>query len=258
CVQFSDMAEETLSGVFAEVANALVVFSTDEDIRYAFGDNRRKISPKMLEDGHSIYLGIREEKLSAYYTVLQLILNQTLGELEKRSEDAEPILFLIDELPRILSVGKLEKLLDSSRTLRSRRVRLMLVTQSMEALMAAYSENETMDLMSNCAYKIILDASSSKTQKMVCEWAGKYKERKLSVSDGGSKRRNTTSYEEKDILLPSDLMTLAKTGELILISPHGYNRIQKCMYYKDPYFKGLGEEIRQHNETINEILLQRE
>ena len=210
----------------------------------------------MLETDYSIYLTIKEEKLSSYHTVLQLILNQTLCELEKRPEDAEPILFLIDELPRILSAGKLEKLLDGIKTLRSRHVRLMLVTQSLEALCTAYSENEAIDLISNCNYKIILDASSVKTQKMICEWVGKYKERRLSDSNGKS-RQTTTSYEEKDILQPSDLITLAQSGELILISPYGYHRIKKCPYYADRYFKPLADEIMQHNQTIQEITKRR-
>lgn len=251
-VQFSDMSEETLSGVFAELANCINIFSTDENIRFAFRDNPRKVNPGMLEDGYSLYIVIREESLSAYANVLRIIINQTLSQLERRPENADPLLLVIDELPRILSSGKLDRLLDASRTLRSRRVRLVLVTQSLEALMVAYSENEAIDLISNCSYKIILDASSSKTQKMVCEWAGKYKERRQSVSSG--KGKNTTiSYEDRDILHPSDLMTLVKTGELVLISPYGYNRIDKCPYYSDGYFGPIAEEIREHNATISEF-----
>ncbi|MCD8111078.1 MAG: type IV secretory system conjugative DNA transfer family protein [Clostridiales bacterium] len=249
-VQFSSMTEETISGVFAEVANALTIFATDADIRYALSVNSRKVNPQMLEAGYSIYLVIREEKLSAYYNLLQLIINQTLAELEKRPEDAHPIMFIIDELPRILSAGKLERLLDASRTLRSRRVRLVLVTQSLEALMTAYSENEAIDLLSNCSYKIVLDASSSKTQQMVCDWAGVYKERRQSVS---GKQQRTTSYEDKNILRPSDLMTLIRSKELILISPYGYNRIEKCPYYSDRYFKPLADDIRDYNRMVKEL-----
>lgn len=253
-VQFSDMADETLSGVFAEMANALTIFTVDHDIQYVFRDNPCRANPHMLEEGYHIFLVIKEEKLAAYYNVLQLMLNQTLSELEKRPEDAEPILFLADELPRILSAGKLEKLLDASKTLRSRKVRLILVTQSLEALCTAYSENEAMDLLSNCNYKVILDTSSIKTQKMVCEWVGKYKERKLSDSRGKTRQR-TTSYEETDILHPSDLITLAQSGEAILISPYGYNRIKKCPYYQDAYLKPIADEIVAYNRTIAEIQL---
>lgn len=185
-VQFSDMADETISGVYAEMASNIIVFANDQDIRYALKHNSLKCSPVDLENSNSIYVVIREDKLTAYNQVLQLIINQTLNALEKRPEKSEPILFLIDELPRILSAGKIERLLDASRTLRSRNVRLILVTQSVEALMVVYSENEVVDLISNCNYKIILDASSQKTQHTISEWCGNYKEKKKIWNEAGT------------------------------------------------------------------------
>ncbi len=247
-VQCSGMPEETLCGIFTEISNAATIFATDADLRRALGGGRR-VNPRMLEEGYSIFLSIQEHKLASYYNLLQLIINQTLGELEQRPENSRPILIVIDELARIVSAGKITKLIESSKTLRSRKVRLIIVTQSVEALMVSYSEHEVTDLISNFPYKAILDASSPRTQKMVCDWAGKYKERRQSVSSGKN-RSTTTSYEDRDILYPSDLMTLVQTGELVLISPYGYNRIQKCPYYSDPYFQPLAEEIKTYNQTV--------
>ncbi|MCD8125124.1 MAG: type IV secretory system conjugative DNA transfer family protein [Lachnospiraceae bacterium] len=255
-VQFSSMAEETLGGIVAELYNHLVVFANDMDIRYAFRDNRQKISPRMLEEGYSIYLAIREEKLTAYYDVMQLIINQMLAELEKRPEGSEPIVMIIDELPRLLSAGKLDRLLDAMRTLRSRNVCLFLVTQSMEALMSAYTENEVLDLASNCAYTVVLSATSTRTQKQVVEWCGKYKERRQSWSGSGKDRRVTVSYEEKDIVQQSDLMALQTTGEEILITPYGYSRIKKAPYYLDKTFAPQAREIWEYNQHVKEIRIE--
>ena len=252
-VQFSSMEDETLGGIIAEMNNHIVIFANDQDVRYAFKDNGCKLNPHKLEEGFSIYLSIREEKLSAYYDVMQLIINQTLAELEKRPEDSEPIIFVIDELPRILSAGKLDRLLDGARTLRSRKVCLFLITQSTEALMSAFTENEVADLISNCPYIIVLSASSTKTQKSVCAWCGKYKVRKQSWSGSGKDRKSTISYEEKDIVEPVDLMTLQNSGEAILISPYGYNRVQKAPYYKDKILKPMADEIIKYNKTISSI-----
>lgn len=252
-VQFSDMADETLSGVFAELAINIIVFANDQDIRYALKHNSLKCSPFDLENGNSMYVVIREDKLTAYNQVLQLIINQTLNALEKRPEKSEPILFLIDELPRILSAGKIERLLDASRTLRSRNVRLILVTQSVEALMTVYSENEVVDLISNCNYKIILDASSQKTQHTISEWCGNYKEQKKTWNDAGAKQKMGVSFEEKPIVEGSDLMTLAQTGEVILICSYGYFRIHKTPYYKDKILKKLAAEVAEYNKTVEEL-----
>ena len=252
-VAFSDLADETISGIYAEMASNIIVFANDQDIRYALKHNSLKCSPVDLENGNSIYVVIREDKLTAYNQVLQLIINQTLNALERRPEKSEPILFLIDELPRILSAGKIERLLDASRTLRSRNVRLILVTHSVEALMTVYSENEVVDLISNCNYKIVLDASSQKTQHMIREWCGKYRELKKTWNGAGTKQKTGVSFEEKPIVEESDLMTLAQTGEVILICPYGYFRIQKTPYYRDKNLKKLADEVAEYNKTVEEL-----
>ena len=248
-VQFSTMETETLGGILSEMNNHLVIFN-DMDIRYAFKDNPCKLNPLILEDEKSIYLSIREEKLSAYYDVMQLILNQTLSQIEKRPENAKPIIFCADELPRILSAGKLERLLDGARTLRSRKVCLFLISQSTEALMSAFTENEVADLISNCPYIIVLSASSSKTQKMIVDWCGRFKVRKKSWSNAEKGVSSSVSYEEQDIVSPSDLMTLQNTGEAILISPYGYFLIKKTPWFKDSYFKPKVLENIKHNEQL--------
>lgn len=247
-VQFSEIADETLSGIVTEMNNHLVIFANDQNIRFAFKNNPCKINPCMLEEGFSIYLSIREEKLSAYYDVLQLIINQTLAELETRPEDAEPVIVIIDELPRILSAGKIDRLLDAARTLRSRRVTLLLITQSTEALMSAYTENEVSDIISNCVYKVVLSASSIKTQKTVCQWCGKYKVKKRSWNNTGSNQKTSISYDEKDIVEPEDLVKLPSTGEEILIGPNGYQRIKKVPYYKDKLLGPLVEKNINYNK----------
>lgn len=252
-VQFSTMEDETLGGIIAEMNNHIVIFANDQDVRYAFKDNGCKLNPHKLEEGYSIYLSIKEEKLSAYYDVMQLIINQTLAELEKRPEDSEPVIMCIDELPRILSAGKLDRLLDGARTLRSRKVCLFLITQSTEALMSAFTENEVADLISNCPYIIVLSASSSKTQKSVCAWCGKYKVRKQSWSGSGKNAKTSVSYDEKDIVEPSDLMTLKNTGEAILITPYGYSRVKKVPWYEDKILKPKAEEIIKYNKSVRKM-----
>jgi len=229
------------------------MFANDQDVRYAFKDNGCKLNPHKLEEGYSIYLSIKEEKLSAYYDVMQLIINQTLAELEKRPEDSEPVIMCIDELPRILSAGKLDRLLDGARTLRSRKVCLFLITQSTEALMSAFTENEVADLISNCPYINVLSASSSKTQKSVCAWCGKYKVRKQSWSGSGKDAKTSVSYDEKDIVEPSDLMTLKNTGEAILITPYGYSRVKKVPWYEDKILKPKAEEIIKYNKSVRKM-----
>ncbi len=241
-VQFKAMAPETLGGIVAQMNNHLTIFVNDQDIRFALRANRRKMTPNDLQNGQSIYIVIQEAKLQAYADLLQLILNQFLSSFEMRSENSEPIFFIVDELARIVSSGKIEKLLDSARTLRSRKVTLLLITQSLESLMSAYTENEVTDLVSNCSYILVLNATSVKTQRAVCSWCGKYLAQKTSWNGNGMEQKTSVSFEEKEILTPSDLMELPLKKEAILISPYGYCRVTKVPYYEDELFKNIAKQ----------------
>lgn len=256
-VTFADMAEETFGGIETEVRNHLNLFATDEDIRYFLKENALKCNPHMLDQGYSIYLYLDENKLMEYNDLLQVMINQTFVELAKRPESAPPLIVCIDELPRIVSGGKLNQLMDGMRTLRSRNVTLCLVTQSQEALEGAYTPAEIADMMSNCSYRVILSSNTDATQKTICSSCGKYQEIKESISGEGGKRKKSVSYEDKNIVQPVDLVRLPKTGELILLSVHGYNRIQKTPYYEDKIMAPIVAANKEHNKKLGIVYEQR-
>ena len=62
--------------------------------------------------------------------------------------------------------------------------------------------------------------------------------------------KGSISYEETDIVTEADLMQLRNTGELILISPYGYNRLKKVPYYKDRYLKEISDKYIKNNDVI--------
>jgi len=245
---FYDLAETTMSCITNEAELRLRIFSVDQNIRQSFLNNPKKINPTMLEKGNKrIFITIPEHKLDSYSTILQLIVNQFLNELIKRPEDSEPILFMIDELPRILSSGKLESLLNGLRTLRSRKVTLCLITQSLEALACAYTSNEIEDIVTNCPYILVLSASSHNTIRSIVEWCGKYIAPKYSENGTGVDARTSISYTEENIVCADDLRKLSGTEDVILISPYGYNRFSKIRYYKHPFFKKIYQRIKSNN-----------
>lgn len=252
-IQFKDLADDTLSGVVTEMINNINFFAVDNDIRYSLRDNPKMMNPLMIEEQKHIFIVIQEHKLTAYSQVLHLIINQTLSELEKRPEDSENVMFIVDELARIVSASKIERLLDAARTLRSRKVNLVLVTQSVDSLMVSYSEKEIQDLVSNCSYKVILDASNPETEKMIIGWCGKYRAKKKTWNVGDKvSGKGSISYEETNIVTESDLMQLRNSGELILISPYGYNRFKKAPYYQDRLMKEASARcIKNNNVTCS-------
>lgn len=253
-IQFKDLADDTLSGVVTEMINNINFFAVDNDIRYSLRDNPKMMNPRMIEEQKHIFVVVQEYKLTAYNQVLHLMINQMLSELERRPEDSENVMFIVDELARIVSASKIERLLDAARTLRSRKVNLILVTQSVDSLMVSYSEKEIQDLVSNCSYKVILDASNPETEKMIIGWCGKYRAKKKTWNVGDkASGKGSISYEETNIVTESDLMMLRNTGELILISPYGYNRFKKAPYYKDKHMKEISDRCIRNNDILKNV-----
>lgn len=250
---FYSLPDETLGSVNGQMQQALELLITDENIRFMLRDNHKIMKPSDLNRRKKIYLSIREDKLLAYAQLLHLIVNQTLTEMEKRHEGNTPVLVIIDELPRILSVGKIAKLENALETLRSRNVTLMLIAQSLEALERAYTKKDVDAMVANCPYKIILSATSVSTQDTIRKWAGKYKEYKYTRNGTGSKRSTSVTMEDKDIVEGADLLTLPRAKEAVIITPYGYNRVKKVSYYKDKKIAPIAREIKKQNEIYKKI-----
>ena len=249
--KFVDLAEETMSGIVAESHLHLKIF-LDSDIRYALQINPRKANPDMVLRGEkrSLFWIIPQHKLTDYYDVLQLFLNQTMAAIERlpqAKKGDEPCVFLIDELPRVVSNGPLYKLLDTIKLSRDRNLTYFLVSQSLEALESAYSKAQISDLVSNCGYLIALDVRSVETAKTICSMAGSYKEAQKSWAEKG---KITVTYQDKQVLEPADLSKLILQEEAVLITPFGYCRVGKTPAFKDPYFKQKYEKITTYNDEL--------
>lgn len=251
---FRNLADETLSGVVQQQEEALKVF-IDDDIRYAFETNKKQAFPQMIEEGKEIFLSVKEEKLEAYYNVVNLIISQVFGSLIKRPEGSRPVLVVIDELARLCARGQIPYLHNGILlTGRSRNITLMLVTQSYEALQNAYTKQDVESMVANCAYLVCLDVRSQETAKSICSMAGNYKERETTWSGNGKNRSLSISYRDRPILEPSDLAKLVQMDEAIIISSEFfYNRIKKASYFKDPVLNARSVTVQRYNNEVLEL-----
>ena len=257
-IMFLGMEAATLYGVYAELASNLTVFANNPGLRYALRDNPRKITPRDLERGKQIFLCVDQTELAALNGAVKLILDQMLYAMQRRMRfrteaEVPPLLFIIDELPQLLTNGPLEQLIQGLRVLRSSRVRMILAFQTIESLESAYSHAQVVDLCSNCNHMIILNGgNSTATLEMVCSLAGQFSEKRQSVSSG-SHGSTTTSYEEKNILTPAEINHLPQQGKALVLSPSGYMILDKAPYFECKYIKPLAEEISRHNQQIQEL-----
>lgn len=236
-MQFSGMDDKTLSGVYAELSNHITVFATSDDLQRALSGKGACITPADLESGYDIYCCIPEHKLDEWKDLLGMMCNQFLKSFERRAEgNTTPILFLIDEFPRL---GKIEAISNGLATLRSKKIHISLIVQSKSQLNAIYGKDVAEVIADNCSYKAILKASEPTTQEWCSKLVGTYDKKKVSsnynadIMGVGKGQGTSSSTEEKRIIKPEEFAYLQ---DVVCVFPNGYKRLQKANYYEDSTF----------------------
>lgn len=235
--QFDGMDDKTLSGIFTELSNHITVFATDEYLQRALSGGGSCITPADLENGHDVYCCIPEYKLEQWKDLMGMLCNQFLKSFERRGEgNKTPILFLIDEFPRL---GKIETISNGLATLRSKKIHIALVVQSRSQLNAIYGKDVAEVITDNCSYKAILRASEPNTQEWCSKLVGTYEKAKMSsnynadVMGIGKGQGTSKTTEEKRIIKPEEFAYLQ---DVVCVFPNGYKRLQKANYYEDSTF----------------------
>ena len=226
--QFATLEGKTLAGIFAELSNQIMLFATDEHVKSALS-KENNISPEDLEQGYKIFLNIPEDKLDQWKPLVTLITNQFLKHFERRPDNnAAPILFLLDEFARL---GKIEAIATGLTTLRSKKITIALIIQSLAQLDYLYGPALRRVILDNCSYKAILGAQDAETQEYFSRLVGTHRvtEQTLSTSylPYGTEEQGRTVSEhmiDRPILLPHEFGTLK---DVVLLTPWGYCRARK-------------------------------
>lgn len=236
-MQFEGMDDKTLSGIFAELSNHISIFATNDDLQWALSGEGACITPNDLETGYDIYCCIPEHKLDEWKDLLGMMCNQFLKAFERRPEGSNtPILFLIDEFPRL---GKIEAISNGLATLRSKKIHIALIVQSKSQLNAIYGKDIAEVIADNCAYKAILKASEPATQEWCSKLVGTFDKKKTSSNYNadmigiGKGQGTSRTTEEKNIIKPEEFAYLQ---DVVCLFPTGYKRLQKANYYEDKTF----------------------
>lgn len=246
--QFVGMKQETLASIKGTLSNYILPFLGDEDIIWALSQ-QDVLTPDLLLEGHDVFLRIPEYKLESWKSLITLMVQQFLQHFEKRPEGSTvPILFLLDEAPRL---GKMEAILHALATLRSKKITVCLIVQSLAQLDAIYGHDQRKVIADNCSYKAILQATDADTQKYFSQLVGTeerekktYSKKDISLLDHlmapvGSEKGGhaspldqgksvSTTTEEKAIIKPEEFAYLK---DIVLLSPHGFLRVEKVPYY---------------------------
>lgn len=274
--QFVNANPKELASVYSELSNHIIDFVLDRDIRDAFSKpTAQNIKPIDLERGSDIFLQIPEHKLNQWGPILSLITSQFLDHFEKRDETtAKPILFLLDEFPRL---GKFDTISDGLATLRSKKITICLIIQSLAQLDYIYGKPQRQIIADNCQFKAVLNATDAETQDYFSKLVGTALQMRETHStssnpvgriedqDGllgkytGYQQYTTTqssstsvSYYRDRVIQPHEFASLQ---DIVLLTPAGFYRAEKTPYYDPKIQKELEfseKELQAREETAED------
>lgn len=234
-----------------ELRNALMVFVTDQRINDAFDCDWEKDNFSFCWDdlrNFNIFIRIPEERIEQWSAPMRLMLTQLFTYLGRRSDKSisnnePPVLLLLDEVARF---GKIEGLSNALCTLRSKNVNILLALQSLAQLDMYYGVNERRIICENCCYKLILQAGDPETQKVLSDLIGVHKTRLHSKGRTTDPADKITSYNYNKSeaylkrVFPHELATLE---DAILLSPHGFEQLEKIRVYDRDFEELLSYQL---------------
>ena len=194
---FAGASEQNTAGCKQAADDALKLFATNDKIKNALRkvpSYEKAISPATLETS-SVYIYIPDEKLKIYGDLLRIITAQSMEYFSSRPpENKQTILFCLDEFA---SFGKLQ-IVESLRKLRKRRIRILVLTQSLADLDMIYGKDERKAILGNFKFTVLLGCKDTETQEYFSKMIGE--KRSLLATDPNQKRQ--------PIIKPADLAHL--------------------------------------------------
>lgn len=231
--EISSLKREQQAAIGTEVKQHTMAFATDSDIQYALSrdkDDSGSFSWKdivMNEDAPNVFLCLDQSRLEQWSGVVRLMITQLIRQIERRPDkhspqgaETKPLLLLLDEFPLL---GKMDVITEAMTTLRSKKVTLYIVIQSIAQLDAVYSSDVRKILVDNCQYKEILNVTEPDTQEYLSRMIGTVPTAKVSVS------RSFNSGVEQSIL-----GTQVQEIREPLIHPHEFST-NKDIWLHTPY-----------------------
>lgn len=128
----------------------------------------------------------------------------------------------------------MEGILNGLATLRSKKITIEIIIQSLAQLDAIYGKEQRQIITDNCAYKAILGATDSDTQKYFSTLVGTHEMQRESFTKD---RKNLVFHDitssnisivDKPIIRPEEFAYLK---DIVLLTPDGFSRVKKQPYY---------------------------
>jgi type IV secretion system protein VirD4 len=195
----------------------------------------------------SLYLVVPPSDISRTKPLIRLILNQIGRRLTEKlhvtgSGDTRTkrhrLLMMLDEFP---ALGRLDFFETSLAFLAGYGVRAFLIAQSLNQIEKAYGEHNA--ILDNCHVRIAFATNDERTAKRISDALGTATEQRAMRNYAGHRlapwlAHVMVSRQEtaRALLTPGEVMQLATTDELILVSGQPPIRAKKLRYFEDAAF----------------------
>lgn len=237
------MEDRTLMSIYPHMCNAIETIVNDDKLVAALS-KEQVVTPEDLEKGQDVYIQIPIHLLNQWQTLVTLITNQFITFFKQRREEDRnnpqkgknrPILMLLDEFP---TLGKIPDIIDGLAILRSKKITVCLIMQSLAQLEFIYGRTARKVIADTCGFKAVLGATDVETQKYFSQLAGTYEKMKNQTSQNynpilnipsGSGVQSSTE-DGKPIIRPEEFASL---GDVVLLYPLPFNF---CRVKKQPYY----------------------
>lgn len=186
--------EKNVSGIWSHLCKCIRPFNNGA-LRILFDGNGDCITPDDLNHG-DIYIDVPQNKYDVYAPCMAIIITNFLQAFMRRDDvssgkEIVPILFLLDEAVQLnIDYSILSKAMS---TLRSKKVSLFLLLQSVAQLEGRYGESHAREIIDLCAYISVFNAQDPKSREYFQKLVGRRKMLKKSTSLSGANTKKQTS-----------------------------------------------------------------
>ena len=227
---FSGTNMKNVKGCKQNADGCVEKFAYDENITSNLHRGKNAITPSVLES-KSLYIIIPQHLLTVYAPVISIISQQIMYHFKVReiTTQTRTCLMCLDEFPQL---GMIPDINNCLMTLAKKKVRLMLFVQSDASLNRIYGSDTRVEMITNCGYKCILNASDPETQETYSRLIGEHHVERRSVTTGSTTSYNYSLQQER-IVEPAAFAYLK--DHLFLLTPVGYIKLTKNYYFKDAH-----------------------
>ena len=194
--------EKNVAGIWSHLCKCIRPFNSGA-LRTLFDGEGDCITPDDLNTG-DIYIDVPQDKYDVYAPCMAIIITNFLQAFMRRDDVSSgkkivPIMFLLDEAVQLnLDYKILSKAMS---TLRSKKVSLFLLMQSVAQLEGRYGEAHAREIIDLCAYISVFNAQDPKSREYFQKLVGRRKmlKRSTSLSSSGGGQNDTSGVNVSEV-----------------------------------------------------------